>query len=289
VWSGDFPDPFVLRAGATYYAFSTESGLQQVPVLKSVDLKTWQPVGDALPRLPSWSSPGFVWGPAVLARGGTFLLFYATQVAANGRQCISEAISVLPQGPYADVSSGPLVCQLDRGGSIDPNPFVAADGSAWLIWKSEGTTAGEPTRIWSQPLNSDGRALAGQPTELLHTELPWEQPIIEGPAMWLAPDGHLILFYSANRWQTASYAIGWASCTSPAGPCQRGTSQPWLSTAGARAGPGGPSVFSDIAGRTYLAFHAWHAPFVGYPQGARRFYIVGLSVVAGAPVIANAP
>jgi hypothetical protein len=220
-------------------------------------------------------------------RGNVFLLFYATQVAANGRQCVSQAISLLPQGPYADLSSGPLVCQLDRGGSIDPNTFVAGDGSAWLVWKSNGTLDGEPTRIWSQPLTSDGRSLTGQPTELLHTELAWEQPIIEGPAMWQSPDGQLELFYSANRWETTSYAIGWAKCQSPAGPCQRTTASPILATNGARAGPGGPTVFTDIAGQAYLAFHAWTAPFIGYPQGARRLYISRLSFVNGAPIITS--
>ncbi|GAC1312637.1 MAG: hypothetical protein NVSMB12_03010 [Acidimicrobiales bacterium] len=285
-WPGDFPDPFVLRAGATYYAFGTQSGLTQVQTLTSTDLRTWKAGPDALPKLPSWAQYGYVWGPSVLARPAGYVLYYATRVAANGRQCLSRAVSVLPQGPYVDTSSGPLVCQLDRGGSIDPSPFVDADGTPWLVWKSEGTLAGEPTRLWSARLSGDGLSVVGPSNELLHTALPWEEPIIEGPSLTRTPDGHYVLFYSANRWQTAGYAIGWASCASPAGPCGRQASAPLLASHGLIAGPGSPEVFSDIAGATHVVYCAWTAPDVGYPKGARRMHLGGLTFSGGRPILA---
>lgn len=286
VWPGDFPDPFVLRAGTTYYAFGTQSGLTQVQTLTSTDLRTWKAGQDALPKLPSWAQYGYVWGPSVLPRPEGYVMYYATRVAANGRQCISRAVSVLPQGPYVDTSNGPLMCQLDRGGSIDPSPFVDADGGAWLIWKSEGTLAGEPTRLWSARLSTDGLSVNGTPNELLHTALPWEQPIIEGPSLTRTPDGHYVLFYSANRWQTASYAVGWATCAGPAGPCTRGASGPLLASHGLVAGPGSPEEFTDLTGGWHLAFCAWTAPDVGYPKGARRMHVAGLSFSGGRPVLA---
>ena len=182
MWPGDFPDPFVLRVGTTYYAFGPSRGRPR----SSADIERPAHVEGGTGRagqLPSWAQFGYVWGPSVLARPAGYVLYYATRVAGDGRQCLSRAVSVLPQGPYVDTSSGPLVCQLDRGGSIDPSPFVDANGIAWLIWKSEGTLAGEPTRSWSAPLTTDGLSINGTPTELLHTALPWEQPIIEGPSM----------------------------------------------------------------------------------------------------------
>ena len=285
VWPGDFPDPFVMRVQSTYYAFGTQSGLTQVQTLSSNDLHTWQAGPDALPRLPSWAQFGYVWGPSVLARSTGYVLYYAPRVAANGRQCLSRAVSVLPQGPYVDTSNGPFICQLSRGGSIDPSPFVDGDGTPWLLWKSEGTLDGEPTRLWSARLASDGQSIIGQPTELLQTAEAWEQPIIERPSMVRTPDGHHVLFYAANRWQTAGYALGWASCAGPAGPCTRGASGPLLSSYGTVAGPGSAQEFTDPTGAWHLAFCAWTAPDVGYPKGARRLHLAGLSFTGGRPTV----
>jgi beta-xylosidase len=224
----DFPDPFVFRAGPYWYAMSTQRNLAKVPVIRSADLVHWEERGDALPALPQWSHFGAVWAPAVLPVHAGFVLYYATPDAATGLQCLSVAVSALPDGPYVDTSSGPLVCQTDRGGSIDPSPFLDAEGRPWLAWKSEGTVDGEPTRVWSQPLTEDGRALLGAPTELLHTALPWEGPIVEAPAMTLV-DGRFHLFYSGNRWETSSYAVGHAVCEGPAGPCRRSSAGAVLS------------------------------------------------------------
>jgi len=65
VYPADFPDPFVLRVGATYYAFATNAGAN-VPVLRSTDLVHWQPAGDALPVLARWAILGRTWAPAAL-------------------------------------------------------------------------------------------------------------------------------------------------------------------------------------------------------------------------------
>ncbi|GAC1382040.1 MAG: hypothetical protein NVSMB4_10480 [Acidimicrobiales bacterium] len=285
VWPGDFPDPFVLRVGTTYHAFATQSGLTQVQTLTSSDLRTWQRGEDALPRLPSWAEFGYLWAPSVLPRNAGYVLYYATRVRATGRQCLSRAVSVLPQGPYVDTSSGPFICQLDRGGSIDPSPFVDGDGTAWLLWKSEGTLDGEPTRLWSARLSADGLSLAGPGIELLHTEQSWEQPIIERPSLWHAPDGRYYLFYAGNRWQTTGYAVGWAACTGPAGPCVRGDTRPLLTSHDAIAGPGSAQEFTDIAGVVHMAFCSWTAPDVGYPRGARRLHLTTLSFSGGRPSV----
>ena len=51
VFEEDFPDPFVLRSGSYWYAYATQGGLTQVPVMRSADLRTWEKRGDALRRL----------------------------------------------------------------------------------------------------------------------------------------------------------------------------------------------------------------------------------------------
>jgi hypothetical protein len=105
--------------------------------------------------------------------------------------------------------------------------------------------------------------------------------------MWRTPDGHVDLFYSASRWDTGSYAIGWASCAGPAGPCRQAATVPLMASHGTIAGPGGPQVFTDVAGQAYLAFHAWTVPTIGYPQGARSLHIDPLSFANGSPVISG--
>jgi len=284
VWPGDFPDPFVLPSAPMYYAYSTQVGLTDVPTIRSTDLVDWQWVGDALPRLPSWASWGYLWAPSVLSRGATYVLYYTTRDSATDRQCLSRAVSAVPQGPFVDSSSGPLVCQTDRGGSIDPSPFVDRDGTPYLQWQSEGTLNGEPPRVWSQQLTADGLDLVGQPRELITQDQGWEFPIVEAPSMFR--DGNrYYLFYSGNRWQTAAYAIGYAVCASAVGPCTKPSSSPLLASSGSLAGPGGESVFTDATGATRLAYHAWTQPDVGYPKGARRLHISSLSFVGGQPVV----
>ncbi|HEX2851468.1 MAG TPA: glycoside hydrolase family 43 protein [Acidimicrobiales bacterium] len=279
VYPDDAPDPFVFHAGSWWYAFTTQHGLSQVPMLRSPDLQHWEAHGDALPRLPQWAEWGYAWAPSVLARPPGYVLYYTTRDAATHLQCLSVATSLLPDGPYVDTSSGPFVCQTDRGGSIDPSPFLDAGGRPWLTWKSEGTVDGEPTRIWSAPLTDDGLHLAGDPHELLTTSLAWEGPIVEGPSM-LVDGGSYHLLFSGNRWETSDYAIGHAACAGPAGPCTPDP-DPMLGSSATAAGPGGAEVFRGLDGAPMIAYHAWDPSAVGYPAGARRLHIARLTVAGG--------
>lgn len=275
----DFPDPFVFRAGAFWYAVSTQRGLTTVPVIRSADLVHWEDRGNALASLPSWSRFGATWAPSVLPVAGGFVLYYTTADASTGLQCLSQAFSPLPDGPYVDVSTEPFLCQTERGGSIDASPFRDEHGRPWLTWKSEGTLEGEPTRLWSQPLTDDGRSLAGGPTEVLRTAEAWEGPIIEAPSM-VFEAGAYHLFYSGNRWETAAYGVGHARCATPAGPCARTAREPVLRPHASEAGPGGGEVFRDLDGSLKLAYHAWDPLQVGYPDGFRTLRL-GAVVLAG--------
>ena len=270
VHAEDFADPFVLRSGGIWFAYSTHRGIANIQIFSSVDLVHWQTVGTALPFLPSWANGPRVWAPTVLARPGHHVLYYAVQERASGHFCVSAATSTSgPQGPFFDESTRPLVCQHERGGTIDPSVFTERDGRAFLLFKSEGIVHREPTRLWAAPLDGAGLRLTRAPTELLHTEQAWEEPIIENPAMAYG-DGRYFLFYAANRWETAAYATGFAVCSSPLGPCHRPTQAPVLASANGAAGPGGADFFTDAAGELWISYHAWTAPRVGYPAGGSR-------------------
>jgi hypothetical protein len=282
VYPFDFPDPDVLRVGTTYYAYATNSATGNVQAIQSDDLAQWTVLGDALPHFASWARPGSTWAPAVFERNGSYVLYYTAARASDGRKCISVAVAGQPQGPFYDNSTSPLVCQLNLGGSIDPSPFVDTDGTPYLTWKSQGSS-GPPT-IWVQQLSATGTALVGHgPTALLRPSQDWEGGVVEGPDM-LVWSRHYYLFYSANNWNSASYAIGVAVCQGPTGPCSKPLDHATLASQGPESGPGGPSLFTDSSGGLWIAFHAWSPAAVGYPN-SRLLFIRQVTFVYGIPVV----
>ncbi len=280
----DFPDPAVLRVGPLTYAYATNGRGNNVQVLSSTDLQSWQRLPDALPRLPVWAAANFTWAPGVIARGpGAYVLYYTARHRSSGLQCVGRAVGTRPEGPFRDESAQPFVCQFELKGTIDPQPFADADGTAYLLYKSEGRV-GEPTRIWTQRLSADGLSFAAPPVELAHTEFAWEEPLIEGPTMVRA-EGAYWLFYAGNRWETGAYAIGFARCSTPVGPCVKDGSGPLLASQGTMAGPGSPDVTTAPDGSLLLTFHAWTAGRVGYPGGARTLRALPLIFVGGRPTV----
>jgi beta-xylosidase len=291
----DFADPFVLRDGDTYYAFATGAGERKVQVARSRDLVSWTMLPDALPELPAWAARerGFTWAPSVLRREGRYVLYYTTADTGSGFQCISRAVASRPEGPFVDDSARPFVCQAGAlaplCGSIDPSPFVDAHGRAWLLWKSDENALacrGRP-RIWSQPLAEDGLSLVGQPVPLLSTDRSWEGPLIEGPSM-IRDGDKTLLFYSANRYESPDYGIGYARCEGPAGPCTKMTTDaPLVKSRSSIFGPGGQEIFTDVLGRPWVAFHAWTSANASYTAGDRRtLRLARLELASGTPELA---
>ena len=285
VYPFDFPDPFVLRVGSTYFAYGTNSTEGNIQIIESTNLSQWSAVGNALPNLPSWAKPGGTWAPSVLQVGGTFVLYYAAVVAgpSGGEDCISVATATEPQGPFVDNSSSPLVCQTALGGSIDPSPFVDVDGAPYLEWKSSGG-AGQPATIWSEQLNAAGTGFVGvAPTQLLAADQSWQGGVVEAPDLVLS-GGRYFLFYSGNSWKTAGYAMGVATCSGPLGPCTESSSQPILASGTTLSGPGGESVFAEADGSLWIAFDAWEPGAVGYPH-SRVLFVRPLNLSGATPVI----
>lgn len=278
VFARDFPDPFVLPVEGGYYAYSTNSAGRNVPVIYSPDLFTWERAGengDALPKLPAWAQPNasLTWAPSVLPRGDEYILYYVTRYRESGRQCISYAVSDSPAGPFVDDSSGPFICQLEEGGSIDPEPFVDDDGALYLIWKSDANALELDPWIYSQRLSDDGRSLLGEPARLITRDQEWERPLVENPSMVLH-NGVYYLIYSANWWESGDYALGYAICEGPSGPCEKPWDEPFFALPknrlGGEIGPGGGSFFQDHDGNLWLAYHAWRSPSAGYVAGGQR-------------------
>ncbi|HEY4410195.1 MAG TPA: glycoside hydrolase family 43 protein [Acidimicrobiia bacterium] len=273
VYNGDLGDPFVLpvrRDGAVvgFVALGTGDWPAVIPTARSTDLTTWQKGPDALPVLPAWVRPdprhSFSWAPAVLDTGRGYVLYVTLPDAGSGQQCIAVATSAAPDGPYAGVGDGPLVCQHDLGGSIDPSVVRDGAGGLHLLWKDEGNTKGRPSGLWEQDLDAGGTGLTGSPHRLLAGTQRWQDHVIEEPAAVPAAGGGWWLFYSGNHFDTPEYATGLAWCERLEGPCREVSRGPFLTTAGLGAtgqfAPGGLETFRDARGALWAVFDTWNRP-----------------------------
>ncbi|MCZ7530597.1 MAG: glycoside hydrolase family 43 protein [Acidimicrobiia bacterium] len=288
MYSKNSADPsVVVDAGGGYHAFSTGRQFTgNYPHYSSTDLSEFTYTMDAMPDMPAWAG-GYpvAWAPDVEQFGSTWVMYFTARHYASGRQCIGVAESPTIDGPYDADESGPLVCTGSPGGSggaIDASVFVDDDGSAYLLWKNDGNCCGTQTAIWIQRLAADGLSLTGSAIKLIERDQAWEngnaytapdepyKTLIEAPVMVRNAGGQYHLLYSGNWWASPYYAIGRARCISPTGPCLKTTLNPIVAADGPVAGPGGPDVFVDAVGQTWLGYHGWNASRVTTEDGGKR-------------------
>ena len=270
----DVGDPYVLTVpggggrNGGYVLFWTTDWQSNVPTAVSTDLRHWTRVADALPVLPKWALPSIslTWAPSAQAVPGGWVLYYSTEDAALNVECIGAAFSTRPAGPYTDRSPRPLVCQPGLGGSIDPSVVRAGSGpDRYLVWKNDGNAAGRPSGIWEQQLTPQGMVLAGPAHRLIGATQPWEEGIVEGPAMLADSQGGYWLFFSGGRWQSDTYGTGLWWCAAISGPCRPSRAGPFLSSTAGAVSPGGFDTFTDLSGRLWASWSA----FPSAPAGAR--------------------
>lgn len=305
VFQENFPDAFVLPVGDGEYLAYATNDRQNVPIAVSRDLTSWQfvrnPDGskrDAMPTLASWAKPGFTWAPEVIKAGGKYVLYYTANHRAKDKQCIGAAVSPDPRGPFVDSAAQPLVCQFELGGSIDADAFRDRDGKLYLYWKSDGNRVGKPSHLFGMALSPDGLAPAGQPADLgIGDREEWKQKVVEAPTMLLTPNGYAMLYsggyFGWNQDQRLSpYAMNFALCSGPLGPCRDGAKLPFLYSysdagrTGCLSGPGHQSVFRAQGG-TFISFHGWAATRDCRKDGDKRvMYIAPFGWENGHPVIA---
>jgi beta-xylosidase len=302
VFEQNFPDAYVLPHGSQFIAYSTNDG-PNVPVAVSSDLVHWKFVADdmgkkrdALPRLGSWAKEGFTWAPEVLQLGGRYLLYYTASDRRKNAQCIGVAVASDPLGPFVDSNPEPIVCQTALGGSIDPDAFRDTDAKLYLYFKNDGNRVHARTSVWAQPLAPDGLSVTGTPVELVKDNQGWEDRVVEAPTMVRSPAGYELFFsggffgWNPEEGGLSPYAMGYASCATPLGPCTAASENPILHSfkereAGCLSGPGHQSVFA-VGSRTFISFHAWAADAYCRKRGdARYLYIAPLFWRDGKPVL----
>lgn len=273
----DFPDPHVVLFGDTYYAYATGYRYST-----STDLVNWE-APRPLELRSRWATRDF-WAPEVAETSAGYVLYYTarSQLATPGdmtAQCVGRAIAETPEGPFVDELAEPLVCQADDGGSIDASPFEDADGTRYLLWKNDGNCCSRPVKIWIQELSEDGLSLVGEPIDVgIAADNLWEGSVIEAPTVWLSDDTYY-LFYSANGYYGAAYAVGYATADTVTGPYTEADDNPVLHAdtrdlnadpSLVAAGPGHQTIIEDDQGDLWIIYHAWNRRAIGYDMGGDR-------------------
>ena len=126
-YTGNFPDPTVLRVGNVFYVASTTVGSLSLPMMTST-----QPAhvgaarrghADRLPprgrrrRPPSGGKVYWpTWAPSLAGVSpGHYVAAYAVPQAKDGRRCISVAQAGGALGPYVDRTTGAADLRDPRG------------------------------------------------------------------------------------------------------------------------------------------------------------------------------
>ncbi len=295
----DAPDPDIVLANGTFYAFTTGTTWgNQIAIAKSTSSNPglgWTTLsgqsngssafaenGDSAPPAP-WELNNTPTSPGVFQYDGKWIMFYDAEQRSTGYYCITVATSPTVTGPYVDSSSGPLECQTSLGGSIDPQPFVdPVTGVPYLLWKNNAGANSSASSVWSAPIGADGVSLSGPPSAIFtiaSATYPW-QSTTDDPSMAYA-NGSYYLFFSGGNYLGNDYATGYVVCAGPSGPCdQNEPSDPILTGTG---GTGGGMVFTDASGNWWISYQTWSpAGCTNYGcGGSRQMYIAPLSVSGG--------
>ena len=295
----DAPDPSVERFGNSYYAYTTGTTWgNHIGILRSdrpdrgFRTLTGGPYGSsAFPNVPwtkpvrPWQRAGTTHAPAVIDRGGRYVMYYTAQTAAGhgGRYCLSVATASRPEGPFTDRTVAPWLCMDFACGIIDPDPVVSGD-RLFLLFKSydDACTSNQRARIWAVRLTADGLRFAGWPRPIVDQfALAPQTGTIENPQM-LRVAGRFLLLFSRGDWDTTGYYMAYLFCSTPVGPCGPERNR-LVATYRSVRGPGGGTAFRDASGVAWLAYHGWQGPdlctaYRPDDSCARRLFVARLGI-----------
>ncbi len=82
----------------------------------------------------------------------------------------------------------------------------------------------------------------------------------------------------------AAYAVGYAVCEGPLGPCSKPSPEPILVSSESAAGPG-HCVLVEKDGRTWMVHHAWPPESVGSTLPGRTMWLTEVTWSDGVPVL----
>ena len=306
----DFPDPAVVATPTGLVAYATGDRVPHAWSRRADG--PWRRGPSLLTHRPSWSRAGGVWAVDVARVRGRWLLYYATPVRGMGEhgRCVGVARSGSARGPFRPVGRAPLVCPsyartptaqdpllprdptLPRAGVIDPSYFRDADGSSYLLYKTDRI----PSTIRLVPLARDGQAVRRRATSV---ELVRSAGVIENPVLARRPQGYVLLL-SDGDWTRCGYATRWLRAPSLLD---------WSAAEGGMlldadstglCGPGGADLVEGRGGGTLVFLHGWTCRGTALPcagggkwdqkpraRGRRALYAARLRWAGGVPEVAG--
>lgn len=291
-------DPFILHASdGQYYMYGT-SLADGFEAFSSPDLQTWSPCGQVYRggTPEQWNLDCF-WAPEVYERDGRYYLFYSANKRDNPEGDlevfrIGVAVSDSPAGPFRDLMNRPLF--EPPFPVIDANVFFDdANGRCYLYFsrccykhaveseladslRAAGSFAEiEESWVYGVELAPDFSGIIGEPVRLLapptllaDVQAEWESRSAssgevgrrwtEGSYLFREGDTYYMM-YSANCYQGAHYAVGYATATAPLGPFTKSADNPVLqenvTQGGTVMGTGHNMMFRDADGRMRTVYH----------------------------------
>jgi GH43 family beta-xylosidase len=296
VYSKSFPDPFVLKFGDEYFAYSTglAEGGGVFGVLRSRDLINWTEVGAAMQPLDP--SPPYYWAPEVTYDNGKFYLYYS--VGNETLMDIRVAVSDRAEGGFID--QGRRLTTEDF--AIDAHVFIDDDNTKYLFYATdflEHAYIGTGTVVDKM---IDWFTLEGNPRPVTRAKYDWQvyDPnrkekggvrwhTVEGPAV-LKRKGLYYEMFSGGNWQNTTYGVSFAISNSV------DNSDEWLQFSdgenvlpilrtepGIIVGPGHNCVVRGPNNRElYCVYHRWtdHGRVMAIDRmdfAGERIFVVGAS------------
>jgi GH43 family beta-xylosidase len=233
VWHEYFADPYILKAGQTYYAYGTgatplEGDGRAFPVLRSQNLVNWEYLGGSL--TPTTDATAF-WAPEVAEEGGRFYMYYSAATGGGDESHrIRIAVADQPQGPFVD--SG-RVLMPDFGFSIDASPFKDPRDGTWYLFFAHDYLQDEPHGTGIGVVRLKDMFTPDTEPKMVNRALAEWQVYEKNrdykgkvwPA-WYTVEGPFVLYrherywclYSGGRWSSERYGVGFAVADHPLGP-----------------------------------------------------------------------
>ncbi len=259
---GEFPDPSVIRVGATFYAAGSSNDWGPIyPIYSSPDLQDWTPSGYVFQEQPDWTVSSY-WAPELFYQDSTFYCYY-TAKRTDGTSLLGVATTKDISGGFTDHG------QLLEWGSEAIDAFVVRDnGKLYLTWKAYGLDQDTLIQLLGAQLSDDGLTVTGDAFTLLTADTDtWEKGGIEGQAIFRHGD-YLYLLYSGNACcgGGCDYQVGVARAAGMEGRWEKFTQNPLLTGNDRWKCPGHGTTVQVYADWFYL-YHAY--PAEGFPYLGR--------------------
>ncbi|WP_091380745.1 family 43 glycosylhydrolase [Mucilaginibacter mallensis] len=239
IFSGDYPDPSILRDGDDYYI--VHSSFDYYPGLliwHSKDLVNWTPVAHALHKYV-----GSVWAPALVKYKDKYYIYFP----AGNTNYVVTANSI--NGPWSD----PVDLKI---GYIDPGHFTDAEGKRYLYFNNGGYV----------PLADDGLSITG-PLKPAYSgwEIPREWSIecfcMEGPKVTKRGDYYyLTVAEGGTAGPGTSHMVISVRSNSPFGPWKNSPYNPIIRTKDNSEkwwSKGHGTPFEGPNGKWWMIFHGY--------------------------------